>query len=356
MMPLVCGKNLAGNMGLEGALMTARRFSRRTMFAAPFAASALLAESQAKASESDFLAFLYAVRRDAAARGIRLATIDGSLRYAEYLPHVIELDRRQPEQVLTFAQYLQKTVTPQREENARRQLFDNRIVLDEVWRRYDVEPRFIVALWGLESDFGAVTGNYMVVSSLATLGFDGRRGPYFRGELISALRIIDEGNIAAANMTGSWAGAMGQCQFMPSTFLGYAVDFDGDGRRDIWTDRADVLASIANFIAHLGWRNGETWGRAVLLPPDFDVRFTGLDVKRLTGEWGRLGVRNLDSTPLAAPQIEASLVMPDGAGGPALLVYDNFRTIMRWNKSTYFAGAVGYLADSMLGRGRVEHS
>ncbi len=148
-------------------------------------------------------------------------------------------------------------------------------------------------------------------------------------------------------MTGSWAGAMGQCQFMPSTFLGYAVDFDGDGRRDIWTNRADVLASIANFIAHLGWRNGQSWGRAVLLPPGFDARYTGLGVRRPTAEWSRLGVRNVDSSPLPAREIEASVVMPDGAGGPALLVYDNFRTIMRWNKSIYFAAAVGYLADSM---------
>ncbi len=332
------------------------RVSRRSLLGAPLlAAPAALLGSPARAAEDGFSDFLYMVRRDAAARGIRLSTIDLALRYAEYLPHVIELDRRQPEQVLTFAQYLQKTVTPQREENARRQLFDNRQLLDAVWRRYYVEPRFIVALWGLESDFGAVTGNYMVVSSLATLGFDGRRGAYFRSELISALRIIDQGNVAAGNMTGSWAGAMGQCQFMPSTFLGYAVDFGGDGRRDIWTDRADVLASIANFIAHLGWRDGQPWGRAVLLPPGFDARYTGLEVRRPTLEWSRMGVRSTGAGPLAPTDIEASLVMPDGVDGPALLVYDNFRTIMRWNKSTYFAAAVGYLADSMAGGEGVEH-
>jgi membrane-bound lytic murein transglycosylase B len=336
--------------------MLPRRFSRRLLFAAPLlAAPGAFMSLPARAAEGDFYSFLDAVRREAAAQGVRLSTVDLALRNAEYLPHVIELDRRQPEQVLTFAQYLQKVVTPQRKENARRQLFDNRLLLDAVWRRYDVEPRFIVALWGLESDFGAITGNYMVISSLATLGFDGRRGSYFRGELISALRIIDQGNIGAGNMTGSWAGAMGQCQFMPSTFLGYAVDYDGDGRRDIWTDRADVLASIANFLAHLGWRNGETWGREVLLPRGFDARFTGLEVKRPTGEWSRMGVRSANSGPLGGREIEASLVMPDGADGPALLVYDNFRTIMRWNKSTYFATAVGYLADSMVGGERMEH-
>jgi peptidoglycan lytic transglycosylase B len=330
--------------------MMPRRYSRRMLLSAPLlAAPAMLAGWPAAAAEGDFDSFLDLVRREAAAQGIRPSTVNLALRSAQYLPHVIELDRHQPEQVLTFTQYLQKTVSPQRIENARRQLFENRPLLDAVWRRYDVEPRFIVALWGMESDFGKITGNYMVVSSLATLGFDGRRGRYFRGELISALRIIDQGNVGVGNMTGSWAGAMGQCQFMPSTFLRYAVDYSGDGRRDIWNNRADVLGSIANFLGHLGWLKGESWGRRVLLPPGFDARWTGLEVRRPTAEWSRMGVRSLDARPLAAREVEASLVMPDGAGGPALLVYDNFRTIMRWNKSTYFAGAVGYLADAMVG-------
>jgi membrane-bound lytic murein transglycosylase B len=326
------------------------RYSRRTLFAAPlFAAQGVLAARHAAAAAGDFYAFLHAVRREAAAQGIRPSTLDRALGAAQYLPHVIELDRHQPEQILSFAQYLQKTVSAQRKANARRALLDNRGLLDGVWRRFNVEPRFIVALWGLESDFGQVAGNYMVVSSLATLGFDGRRGSYFRGELIAALRIIDEGNISVGDMFGSWAGAMGQCQFMPSTFLRYAVDFDGDGRRDIWRDRADVLGSIANFLAHLGWRNGETWGREVLLPPGFDLSRAGLDVIRSTGEWNRLGVRSIDARPLIVTARQAALVLPDGIDGPALLVYDNFRTIMRWNKSTYFAAAVGYLADSMAG-------
>jgi membrane-bound lytic murein transglycosylase B len=301
----------------------------------------------AEAAPSDFSAFLAGVRRDAAAQGIRRAAVDVALRSAQFLPHVIELDRKQPERVLTFSQYIEKVVTPQRKEDARRQLADNRVVLDAIWRRFNVEPRFIVALWGLESDFGKVTGNYSVISAVATLAYDGRRSAYFRSELISALRILDQGHIRPDDMTGSWAGAMGQCQFMPSTFLSYAVDYDGDGRRDIWNDRADVLASIANFIARLGWHGGESWGRDVLVPRDFDPRFAGLEVKRPTGEWGRLGVRSLDSGPLSVRESEASLVMPDGANGPALLVYDNFRVIMKWNKSTPFAASVGYLADSM---------
>lgn len=339
--------------------MMHRRVSRRTIFAAPFVALAGTgAVSPCAAAEGDFYAFLAQIRRDAAAQGIRPATVDYALRGAEYLPHVIELDRKQPERVMTFAAFLAKVVTPERIDSARRHLYDNRLLLDAIWRRYDVEPRFIVALWGLESDFGKVTGNYLVVSALATLGYDGRRGSYFRGELISALRIIDQGNVRADNMTGSWAGAMGQCQFMPSTFLGYAVDYDGDGRRDIWNDRADVLASIANFIARLGWRGGETWGQQVVLPRGFNASFAGLEVRRPTVEWSRLGVRSANAGPLGGREIDASLVLPGGADGPALLVYNNFRTIMRWNKSTYFATAVGYLADSMgaspASRGRVE--
>jgi len=332
--------------------MTPRRYSRRTLFSAPLlavpVALAGLPTGASAEAEGDFDSFLYLVRREAAAQGIRMSTVDYALRYAQYLPHVVELDRHQPEQVLTFTQYLQKTVSPQRIENARHALYDNWALLEAVHRRYGVDPRFIVALWGMESDFGKITGNYLVVASLATLGFDGRRGPYFRGELISALRIIDEGNVGPANMEGSWAGAMGQCQFMPSTFLRYAVDYDGNGRRDIWNDRADVLGSIANFLAHLGWRDGESWGRQVLVPAGFDPRWTGLEQRRPTAEWSRMGVRGVDAGPLAVGEDEASLVMPDGVGGPALLVYDNFRTIMRWNKSTYFAGAVGYLADAMV--------
>jgi membrane-bound lytic murein transglycosylase B len=317
------------------------------MFAAPLLAASGAAGSAWAALEGDFYAFLSTGRRDAAAQGIRSATIERALRNTEFLSHVIELDRKQPERQLTFAEYLEKVVTADRMENARRHLAENRVLLDGIWRRYNVDPRFIVALWGIESDFGKVMGDYAVVSALATLGYDGRRSSYFRAELISALRILDQGHIGTDNMKGSWAGAMGQCQFMPSTFLGYAVDYDGDGRRDIWNNRADVLASIANYLARLGWHGGEGWGREVMLPAGFDARLTGLEARKPAGEWSRLGVRGADGGPLAAREWEASLVMPDGEGGRVFLVYDNFRTIMRWNKSTYFAAAVGYLADSM---------
>ena len=164
---------------------------------------------------------------------------------------------------------------------------------------------------------------------------------------MAALRILDRGDIRVEEMTGSWAGAMGGPQFMPSSYLDYAVDYDGDGRRDIWNSRGDVLASIANYIRGLGWRGGQSWGQDVLLPNGFNPGYAGLNAKRPTGEWSRLGVRSVDAGPLDRRESEASLVMPEGANGPALLVYANFRAIMKWNPSTYFAVSVGYLSDSI---------
>jgi membrane-bound lytic murein transglycosylase B len=323
------------------------RLSRRAMLAAASLVAVPLGGGKALAAESDFNGFLAEVRRDASAQGIRAATIDIAFRTIQYLPHVIELDRRQPEHKLTFAEYLDKTVTQQRLDDARQHLVDNWGLLQQVRQRFNVQPRFIVALWGVESDFGRLMGSYSVPAALATLAYEGRRGAMFRAELISALRILDQGNIRTDSMVGSWAGAMGQCQFMPSTFLSYAVDFDGDGRRDIWTDRADVLGSIANYISRLGWRGNEGWGREVVVPASFDARYTGLDRRYSVAELSRLGVRPAAGAPFTGREPAASVVLPDGVGGAGLLVYDNFRTIMRWNKSTYFAAAVGYIADGI---------
>jgi membrane-bound lytic murein transglycosylase B len=312
------------------------------------AAPVLLASQhpvRALAADADFAGFIAAVRRDALAQGVRAGTVDVALRRAEFLPHVIELDRKQPEHTMTLGGFLEKVVTQQKISDGRAALAENGALLSRVQQRFNVQPRFIVALWAVESDFGRVMGNYSVVSALATLAFEGRRAAYFRPELIAALRIIDQGNVRTEAMLGSWAGAMGQCQFMPSTFLSYAVDFDGDGRRDIWSDRADVLGSIANYIGRLGWRGDQGWGRSVVVPPNLDTKMTGLDIRRPTADWNRMGVRAADASPL--PGVDASLVIPDGGGGPALLVYDNFRTIMKWNKSTYFAAAVGMLADGI---------
>jgi membrane-bound lytic murein transglycosylase B len=337
------GSGLQDRRGISMTL----RVSRRTIFTVPFLAATGAVEGLAKAAESDFNAFLAGVRRDATAHGIRASTVDAAFRNVQFLPRVVELDRKQPERTMTFTQYIAKVVTPDRKEDARRQLAENRVLLDSISRRYNVEPSIIVALWGLESDFGRLPGNFPTISALATLTYDGRRGAYFRSELMAGLRILEHGYIRPEEMTGSWAGAMGGPQFMPSSYLDYAVDWDGDGRRDIWNSRGDVLASIANYIRGLGWRGGQSWGQDVLLPHGFNPTFAGLNAKRPIDEWSRLGVRSTDAGPLAAREDEAALVIPEGANGPAVLVYANFRAIMKWNPSTYFAVSVGYLSDSI---------
>src|SRR5947209_2626233 len=307
------------------------RLSRRALLGAAPLLAVPLGGGPATAAESDFSAFLAGVRRDATAQGIRPGTIDLAFRSVQFLPRVVELDRKQPERKFTFAEYLAKVVTQQRLDDARQHLVDNWQLLQRVSQRYHVQPRFVVALWGVESDFGRTMGSYSVPAALATLAYEGRRGPMFRAELLAALKIVDQGNIRVENMVGSWAGAMGQCQFMPTTFLSYAVDFDGDGRRDIWNDRADVLGSIANYVSRLGWRGDESWGRMVAVPGDFDTRLAGLDSRRPTAEWSRLGVRPVGNAGFTGREPEASLVLPDGAGGTALLGYDKFRVIKRWH-------------------------
>ena len=223
-------------------------------------------------------------------------------------------------------------------------------MLNRIGAQYGVQPRFIVALWGIETDFGRNTGGFGVITALATLAHDGRRSEYFRGELLNALKIIDAGHIAAGDMKGSWAGAMGQSQFMPSSFLSYAVDQNGDGRRDIWTTQEDVFASIANYLASVGWKDDQTWGRAVRLPQSFNQSLVGLETVKPIGAWQSIGVRRPNGTDLPTRQLSASIIQPDGAGTRAYMVYDNFRTTLKWNRSTYFALAVGRLSDSMIAR------
>ena len=323
------------------------RPSRRTVLAAAPLLAIPLGGGIAAPAGSDFNDFLARVRRDAQAQGIRPATIDIAFRQIQFLPRVVELDRKQPERRMTFSEYLGKVVTQQRLDEAREKLVENWELLQRVWQRYKVQPQFLIALWGVESNFGRTMGTYKVPAALATLAYEGRRGAMFRAELIAALKIIDQGHIGAESMVGSWAGAMGQCQFMPTTFLSYAVDFSGDGRRDIWTNRADVLGSIGHFVSRLGWRGSESWGRTVVVPGNFDTRLAGLDSRRPIAEWARLGVRPAGGAAFSGGEPAASLVLPDGLSGTALLVFDNFRAIKKWNNSNYFAAAVGYIADSI---------
>ncbi len=300
----------------------------------------------ARAAEMEFAEWLDGVRQEALATGISAPTVDLALGTLEPIPRVIELDRRQPEATQSYQQYLDHVVNPRRK-HARQQLAGNRALLAEVGKRYGVQPRFIVALWGIESSFGEGSGKFPVVGALATLAYDGRRSDFFRRELMNALKIIDQDHFDPKDMLGSWAGAMGQSQFMPSSFLLYAVSYDGDSRRDIWHSRPDVFASIANYLAQSGWHGDETWGRAVRLPAEFDPALVGLGVRKSLREWRQLGVRRSDGGALPPRDLAAAVLRPGGEDGPALLVYDNFRVLMKWNSSSYFASAVGFLADSM---------
>ncbi|ETW97567.1 MAG: lytic transglycosylase [Candidatus Entotheonella factor] len=291
--------------------------------------------------------WLDALRADARKRGISTHTLDAVLQDIKPIPRVIELDRRQPEGRLTFAEYLNLVVPPSRVQRGRNLLAQHKALLDDVSAKYGVPASVIVALWGVESDYGRRTGGFPVIGALATLAYDGRRGAYFRGELLNALQILQEGHITPAQMTGSWAGAMGQSQFMPSSFLSRAVDHDGDGRRDIWTTHADVFASAANYLKRAGWRKGQLWGRRVILPPDFDADLISLKVVKQLADWQALGVRNAKGQALPKAAFPASVVAPDGPEGQTFIVYHNFRVFLKWNRSTYFGTAVGLLSDQI---------
>src|SRR3989441_9795661 len=246
------------------------------------------------AQQRDFATWLQELRTEAVALGIRPQTLDTALTGLRPLMRVLELDRKQPEDTLSYAQYLERTLPAARVQKGLRLLNEHRALLQDIGAEYDVPPGIIVALWGMETDFGRATGNFSVLASLATLAYDGRRSAFFRRELLEALKIVDAGHVRPEAMTGSWAGAMGQNQFMPSSFMQYAVDYDGDGRRDIWTTVADVFASTANYLASSGWRRGEPWGQRVVLPADFDVAAHGAQLSKTLADWQALGGRRAD--------------------------------------------------------------
>lgn len=301
------------------------------------------------ASQTSFQGWLDDTRQQALRKGISPKIVDEALHSGlQPIQRIIELDRKQPEGKMTFATYRQRIVDPIRIKRGREMMRQHEALLNEVGAHYGVQPQYIVALWGIETNFGSNTGGFDVINALSTLAYDGRRRDFFTTELMNALQILDEGHIEYADMKGSWAGAMGQSQFMPSSFLAYAQDYNGDGRRDIWNTKADVFASAANYLSKSGWTGDERWGRLVELPRDFPRNLEGLDVKKSLSEWQRLGVRKANGKDL--PEVDdmmASVVQPDGQGNSAYLVYNNYRVIMKWNKSTYFATSVGLLADAI---------
>ncbi len=316
--------------------------------AQPAAPPADAAPLSAEAEQAGFAQWIAGFRQEALQAGIRPETVAAALDGAQWLPQVIELDRSQPEFTRTPWAYLDSAVSPTRIQRGRDVLAEQRAALDSAAARYGVPAEVITAIWGMESNYGSNFGSFRTVDALATLAYEGRRRDWARGELLAALRIIDQGDIAADRMIGSWAGAMGHTQFLPSVFLGYAVDADGDGHRDIWGSVPDVAASTANFLSRMGWQPGQPWGVEVRLPPGFDYERAELAVRHPSTQWAAEGVQAIDGQPLPALD-GASILVPAGARGPAFMVGPNFRVILRYNNSTNYALGVGLLARQIAG-------
>jgi membrane-bound lytic murein transglycosylase B len=311
-----------------------RRLALAAIAAIPFAAAA----------QDSFAGFIAGVRAEARRAGIRDATLEAA--FAGVLPNqkVIDADRKQPEFTLTWAHYRSFTMSDKRIERGKAAYAASRGLFQQVSERYQVDPGVIAGIWGLESNFGTNTGSFNVIEALATLAWEGRRASFFRSQLISALKILDHGDVTPGRMLGSYAGAMGQPQFMPDSYLRYAVDFEGNGRRDIWDSQADVLGSIANYLAKSGWRMNEPWGQPIQVPPSLAGQ-TGREQRHSLGEWQRLGVRRSDGTTFSRLDPLGAVIQPDGAGGDAFMVYENFGAIRRYNPSDFYALAVGLLGD-----------
>lgn len=307
----------------------------------------LFFSSPALATDTAFPTWLENLKHEARREGISDKTLNAALSGVQPIQKVIDLDRKQPEWKKTFTQYRQMIVNPTRIKTGREMMQAYKKELTEVSRKYGVAPQYLVALWGIETNFGSNTGGFKVVPALATLAWEGRRAEFFKSELMNALKIIDAGHITAADMKGSWAGAMGQNQFMPSSFNAYAVDDNGDGRRDIWNTEKDIFASSANYLKKNGWTPGQRWGRAVRVPPGFPSNLEGREVKKPLSFWASKGITSINGAPLPSENLMASLIAPDGLDGETFLVYNNYNTIMAWNRSTYFATSVGLLADAI---------
>lgn len=303
-----------------------------------------------------FGACIVRLAEEAQAQGVSAATVESALTRVQQSARVLELDRQQPEFTTTFADYFNNRVTPARVQRGRELLKEHRSLLQRVSAEYGVPAQYLVAFWGLETNYGSFLGKMNVLDSLATLACDDRRSTYFTGEVMSALRILDEGAVSPERMEGSWAGAMGHVQFMPTVFLRHAVDYDGSGQRDLWGSVPDAMASAANFLQSLGWQNGTRWGREVTLPKGFAFMDAGLNNRRTLAQWQQMGVRQADGSALPKVDMQAALLVPVGQDGPAFLVYDNFRVIMGWNRSEFYALTVGHLADRIAGAGRLQQS
>lgn len=316
-------------------------------------AAILVLFATAKAAPSDFESWLAGFRAEASAAGISNETLDNALSGLTVNERVYELNDNQPEFSRAIWDYLDGAVSAKRVENGQAKYLENRKLLTLIEEAYGVDAEIITAIWGLESSYGAIMGSYDAIQALATLAFEGRRTGYGRSQLIGALKIIQHGYAARNDLKGSWAGAMGHTQFIPTTYLSYAVDHNGDGRRDIWNDLGDVFASTANYLSVSGYRHDEPWGVEVRLPPDFDYALADNEIKKAVVEWAALGLSTMRGAPLHErfdPNLRGRLIIPAGARGPAFLVFNNFEAILKYNRSTAYALAVSLLSEEIAGR------
>lgn len=301
------------------------------------------------ATDQRFQSWVRGFRGRALAKGVSAATFDRAFRGVRYDPEVIERDRNQGEFTKTIWQYLNTAVSEKRVKNGKAALRKHRRTLEAIEARYRVEKEIVTAVWGLESSYGAYRGDMDVIRSLATLSFDGRRGAFFEGQLIAALNILQSGDVSPRNMKGSWAGAMGHTQFIPTSYLSYAVDFTGDGKRDIWSsDPTDALASTAAYLNRFGWKKGQPWGVEVNLPRNFNYALSSRKILKSPGTWASLGVLGIDGKPVANYGA-ASILLPAGGNGAAFMIFNNFKVIERYNAADAYVIGVGHLADRLKG-------
>lgn len=300
----------------------------------------------------DFQTWVANIKTEAISKGISPEVVEQAFDGLQApAAKIITLDRKQPEFTTTLDSYLLKRVLPNILKG-KKKFKTLKKTLIPISKKYKVQPQYILALWGIETNYGAQVGKFPVIHALATLAFEGRREKFFKEELFHALRIVEEGHVLLENMKGSWAGAMGQTQFMPSSFWSHAVSHEGKSSPDIWNSIPDVMASIANYLRNSGWKEGKPWGYQVRLPTEFDSTLVGLETKKNVTEWSTLKVTLLNGKNLPVTNDKASIIILDQdkkrcSVGKSFLVFDNFRVILKWNKSFLFAVAVGMLADQL---------
>jgi membrane-bound lytic murein transglycosylase B len=330
--------------------------ARTLKLSAMVAALMLLVSAVPSTRADDFQAWVARFWPTAKAAGITRQTYDLAFKGMTPDPKVVEAANFQPEYVKPIGEYIDRVVSDKRVETGKTKLVENKALLDVIEKRYGVDRHIVVAIWGVESNFGTQPGDMNVIRSLATLIYTGTKAKFAKPQLIMALKILQHGDVSYEAMNGSWAGAMGHTQFIPTTYQSYAVDYDGDGKRDIWNDVPDALASTASYLKVSGWRPGESWGYEVSLPKGFNPAKVSEATSKTLADWGKLGLVRANGAPYPRPSDRATLFAPAGTNGPAFLVLNNFRAILHYNVAKSYALAVGHLSDRLRGEGTFVHS